>query len=117
MFSTPEYDGFSVDAKVLKLFDEERQESTCNIHVTWTTDSVMGLDKTSPFPVLVYYAGEIGQMMRQLRLHELTPQTVPAIYCTYQRSKGKRITSLFLFLYSPSNKFKTQKFKILKAKQ
>jgi hypothetical protein len=31
MFSTPECDGFSVDAKVLKLFGGERQESTCNI--------------------------------------------------------------------------------------
>jgi hypothetical protein len=49
-FSTPEYDGFSVDAKVLKLFDGERLESTCNIHVTWTTDSVMGLDMLSPLP-------------------------------------------------------------------
>jgi hypothetical protein len=42
--------GFNVDAKVLKLFDGERQEPTCNIHVTWATDSVMELDGTQPPP-------------------------------------------------------------------
>jgi hypothetical protein len=40
----PEYDGFNLEAKVLKLFDGVGQEPTCSIHVTWATDSVMGLD-------------------------------------------------------------------------
>lgn len=41
---TPDYDGFNLEAKVLKPFDGVRQEPTCSIHVTWATDSVMGLD-------------------------------------------------------------------------
>jgi hypothetical protein len=76
----------------------------------------MGLDKPSSLPCFGLLRWRVGQMMRQLRLHQVTPQAIPAIYCTYRRCKEKRITSLFLLLYSPSNKFKTQKFKILKEK-